>query len=114
MSRTIKLEFEISNELLDDTIITAAEGAINYWAVVEYGGRVITDVYEGEELREPVILSRDLIQKGIEFALSGNYCNDRIRGYIMNAVVDNDACHIDADAADVIVQLAVFKGLVYA
>ena len=114
MTRTVKLEFEISNQLLDDTIITAAEGAIDYWAVVEYGGRVITGVYEGEELGEPAILSRDLIQKGIEFALSGKYCNDRIRGYIMNAVTEDDASFIDADAADVIVQLGLFDGLVYA
>ena len=112
MTRTVKLEFEISNRLLDDTIITAVEGAINYWAITD--GRVIIDVYEGEELGEPVILSRDLIQKGIEFALSGQYCNERIRGYIMNAVTEDDASFIDADAADVIVQLGLFDGLIYA
>lgn len=113
MSRTISLEFEISDRLLDDIIITAAEGAIDYWAVIEYG-QVITEVYEGEELVEPVILSGDLIQRGIEFALSGKFCADRIRGYIMNAVTEDDASFIDADAADVIVQLGLFDGLVYA
>ena len=112
MSRTIRVEYEISNELLESISVTASEGGINYWADIEYG-RIIG--IADDELDEPVdLFDLGMIKEGIEFALSGNYCNDRIRGYIMNAVVDNDACHIDADAADVIVQLAVFKGLVYA
>ena len=113
MSRTVRVEYEISNELLESISVTAAEGGVNYWANVEYG--MITSVEGDGDLDSPFdLFDLGMIKEGIEFALSGKYCNDRIRSYILNAVVDDDGCHIDADAADVIVQLAMFGGLVYA
>ena len=115
MSRTVKLEFELTDELIEDISVTAAEGAINYWADVEYG--FITRLHEGGEdlLTGPISLSDPgLIKEGIEMALAGEYCNERIRGYVLNAVTHDDASYIDADAADVIVQLGLFAGLVFA
>ena len=114
MSRTVNLEFKLSDELIEDISITAAEGAINYWANVEYG--IITGVHEGEDLLGGPVSLNDptLIKEGIEMALSGEYCNERIRGYVLNALTHDDASYIDADAADVIVQLGLFAGLVFA
>ena len=60
MSRTVKLEFEISNELLESISITASEGGINYWADIEYG--MITGIAD-DELDRPV----DLFDLGTVF-----------------------------------------------
>jgi len=59
-------------------------------------------------------LNVDTIRKGIQLILDGTVgVNQRLRGYIVSALADDDLGMIDSDALDVIVQAGLFQELVY-
>lgn len=123
MTTTTKQTYEltikhtIDDELLNSIIITAIEGGINYWANITDTGDSFNWQIEGtEETKDdfwPLILNPQGVLRGLEKLCKEQYCNQRIYDYIMHAIADNDGSHIDADAADVIVQVALFNKLVY-
>lgn len=113
MSQKVMLEIELSDEFLDDVIEAALAGGIQYWAsIMGRSGKVyaIRDDDEGKRM----LLTHEAVARGITKALSKDFClNDTIRATIYRGASQSDAGDIDAEAADVIVQAAMFGGIVY-
>jgi len=111
-------------EFLDDVIVTAIEGGIGYWSVCHsYKWQdqpevtaVIQewDEWEDKAIGDKITVDRALIRKGIKQVLSGeaDVAASMVK-LIAGADKTNDGGDIDADAADVIVQAAVFGTLTY-
>ncbi len=53
------------------------------------------------------------VELAIQKILDGGLTNQPIRDTIFDAVCEADACHIDADAADAILQIAMFGEIVF-
>ena len=120
----IKVEstIRVTTEDIDDIMCAALEGGINYWCnkaevvgdyLGEYaseqiarGGKLILHDCEIDEAYE---LTREMLLNGISLAIEGNYYEDYdwVDGEVL------DTCCIDADVADVIVQLALFDEVIY-
>lgn len=111
-------------EFLDDVTITAIEGGIGYWSVCHSYKwddepevtAVIQEFDEGtgEPYGDKITVNRALIRKGIKQVISGEAgVHESMVKLIAGASAANDGCDIDADAADVIVQAAIFGELVY-
>ncbi|WP_031513656.1 hypothetical protein [Streptomyces sp. NRRL F-5123] len=126
----------LTDSIAQDIIDTAAEGGITYWAmrptqaefdalpegktwtIVEgiddrnFGGKREVDgvhYLNADDVREAYAKLLDLDQ---------GYVNSEIHGYIVQSWLDKDeegieTGMIDADAADAIVQVALFGDLVY-
>lgn len=116
-------KLKITQEEIDDIMVCALEGGINYWVnkaevVGEYLGEFASDQisrggtlrlydYEAEAWYE---LTLDKFLNGIQKWYEDGY--DRY-----NAVQNDgtlDCCNIDASAADSIVQYAIFGEIIYA
>lgn len=122
--------FHISDQLIDDTLCTALEGGINYWAIgaepmvwpsaeskmfpgeSPYASEVVSmgatllitlDPELADEGRPVYLLTAAMMKKGIR-----EYCKLR---KCTPAALDDDP--VDASGADVIVQLALFGEVVY-
>ena len=107
---------------VDDIMVCALEGGINYWCssaeVVEdeyYGEYASDQISRGGSLRlydseddEKYILTLDKFLKGIKLAVNDGYGKDWFGddGWL-------DAMNIDGEAADVIVQMALFGEVVF-
>ena len=114
-ARIIHVAIELEPEFLQEVLTTAVQGSITYWAESKLYG---TEVYELTSAMdpadfEPCAFSVGSIAMGIRRALERNNCAKHIWTQISNAVHYQDAGYIDADCADVIVQLAVFEEIVY-
>lgn len=119
---TITKTIKVTEEDIDDIMSTALEGGINYWCnkaevfgkrLGEYASEQIArggvlKLYDTEE-NEMHVLTRSRLLKGIKQAIEGNYfaCYNWFDG---NAI---DTCMVDAEVADVIIQLALFGDIVY-
>lgn len=111
----------LSKTDIDDIMCSALEGGITYWCnkvdVVEneyYGEYAHEQISRGGSLRihdyeegESYILTLDGFIKGVALALEDGYGED----WIANGAID--AGQIDAIAADVIVQFAIFGEVIY-
>lgn len=114
----IQVEVEITDRDVDDMMVTAGFGAIDYWAELRHRGSKWTVVEQ--ETNSRYILTRDQIREA--FAKLANprqqYCARYIHYYFVDAVRGGnsdgiDAGCIDAEAADVLVQIACFDEIVY-
>ncbi|MFE0964083.1 hypothetical protein [Streptomyces fungicidicus] len=128
----------ITDENVNDIMEIASYGGITYWAIEptleEFAGLPEGKAYtivEGEdadpffggerEVEAVHYLSRDEIRVAYTKLLDPHqqYVNDEIAGYILDSWRERteehgiDAGYIDADAADVIVQVAAFGKVVY-
>lgn len=118
----IETELTITQEDIDDIMCTALEGGITYWCrrakvVGEYlgeygseqiarGGKLLLDdMVEDQEYE----LTREDILKGIKMAVEHGYYKDY--GWCDGHYLDT--CQVDANVADVIVQLALFEDVIY-
>lgn len=116
MTLDMRVQIEVADETIDDIMTTALEGGICYWCqraevVGTYLGAYASEqISRGGELRlwtddgEKLILSKNNFLKGLVkyAALHQIICGGSI-----------GAALIDANAADTIVQYAVFGKLVY-
>ena len=111
-------------DFLDCVTITAIEGGIGYWSVCHsYKWKDQPEVTaliqefdedEGRVTGPMITVNRALIRKGIKQVLSGEAdVHKSMVKLIAAADRTNDGGDIDADAADVIVQAAVFGTLTY-
>ena len=118
----------IRTEFLSDVLITATEGGINYWAQVTkrrwerrgpdgYEGAVmdvgLRDLEDGDKLH---YVTHEMLEKGIALILSTEtrfQVREDLYRMILLGHYKNDAAEIDAEAADVIVQAAIFGEIVY-
>lgn len=131
-AREVTVKFTLSDQLLRDVLCVALEGGIGYWAeasdiktievevngspMTEYVSCTLTDAEgtddEGNDWTHSVTL--DTVAEGIRRIMSGEVRARRdIEDAIRAGVADNDAGHIDADAADVILQVALFGAITY-
>lgn len=104
------------NEFLTDIIDTAFEGGINYWAEfsTEIGSNKIRDYDDEGPVGEWIEVTPGLVEKGIAAVKEPSF---QVREDILTAILlsdrNNDAGEIDIEAADVIVQAAIFGEIVY-
>lgn len=127
---TITATREVSHDFLAGIIITAVEGGINYWAAItEYSpegwsddskmpetihAKVQEHTEDDEVSQKPQLLDTFAVAKGIERILTHQVpIADYIEGYIWQGLSNEDAGHIDAEAADCIVQAALLNELRY-
>lgn len=119
---SILTELTVTKEDIDDIMCTAIEGGINYWCgaakvlgdpIGEYAHEQIArggtlKLYDAEDEKN-YLLTRDALLKGIKMAAEQGYYKD----YGWHDGHYLDTCNVDADVADVIVQLALFEDVVY-
>ncbi len=100
-------------EFLRDVLGIAICGGIVYWANITEQSEDYCDIapmYDDFQ-SQPLTLAHLVV--GIRRATEKEACALRIRKAIMNAIHYQDAGCIDAECADVIVQLALFNEIVY-
>lgn len=107
----------IDDKLLEGIIDTAVNGGINYWCHATVVPESLElKIHPTEETKDdfaPMILTPMGVLLGLERLCKKRYCNHRFHDLIMTGIADNDGSFIDAEAADVIVQVALFDEIVY-
>lgn len=118
----IEKKLKVTQEDIDDIMCSALEGGITYWCneaevvgkylgewaheQISRGGTLILHDAESDDKWE---LNRDNLLKGIAQAYEGNWFMEY--GWCDGNVIDT--CQVDAEVADVIVQLALFGEIVF-
>jgi hypothetical protein len=108
-------------QFLADVIITAVEGGTGYWATAadyhwsdDEPTTTRVKLTPEDDREAEYLVDIDVIAKGIsEIKREVHSCRSDIRESILAGDRDNDAGVIDADGADVIVQIALFGEVVY-
>ncbi len=105
-------------QYLDDILTTAVEGGIGYWSVgrnyvwSDDGPTSVEIREDGEDIWHTV--DRSTIRKGMKILLSGaTSVHESYLQTLRQANRDNDAGDIDAEIADMIVQVGVLGDVVY-
>ena len=118
----ITTKLTVTQEDIDDIVCTALEGGINYWCrkakvVGEYLGEYASEqisrggkleLYDSEE-DEVYELTLDKLLNGIKTAYTDGYYSN----YEWCDGKTIDTCQVDAEVADVIIQLALFNEIIY-
>lgn len=124
MDFKVKVEktIKVTQEDIDDIMASALEGGISYWCrkaeiVGDYLGEYASDqisrggslmLYDAES-NDKWELNLEKFLHGIEKAYDGNWFMDY--GWCDGSVID--ACQVDGEVADTIVQFALFDELVF-
>ncbi len=114
--KSIQIELILSQEFLSDIKIVALEGGINYWAkILSYNKDTKEHLIQDIESTDRWYINNEVIFKGLlriltnpEFQIAS-----RIKQYIVNGVIEKDCGHIDAEAADCIVQAGLFNEIIF-
>jgi hypothetical protein len=130
----ISLSITPTLELLGDIATTAAEGGIGYWAVADeyvwardedkgkpvmewrpkpFPTLVISPRDEPDDFPARTVVTPEVIHRGIQRLLMLPNINPQTKEYVTRALVENDACNIDANISDLIVQLGLFDTEVF-
>ena len=105
---------EVEEQFLMDILVTAVEGGINYWCAlmtVERNDDLDVRSFTGhdhEDIEEKFSCDINDVLRGLEKIVNGEHHRD-LKGYIM----EQDACMIDAEGADIIIQTAVLGEITY-
>lgn len=134
MSITIYINVELDDQFVMDVLTTALESgwaSIGYWAIASevkrtkeldvtsfriglreaVGDETLDDRMYGGKTEE---VGTEQIKIGMQKLIDGTVpLGARVRGYIVNAVLEGDAGHIDADAADAIVQAGLLGEIIF-
>ena len=116
------IHFKLTQQDIDDIMVTALEGGINYWCsevevVGKYLGEYASDqisrggalkLYDAEE-DEVYELNLNKFLKGFKLWVEGGY--DEYDAVQEDGTVD--CCEIDAACADEIIQFALFDDIVF-
>lgn len=124
----ITIPLRISDEDIDNIMVTALEGGINYWCddvLPTSNGRMLMkskDLYASDlisrnesltlhdsEDDKLYTLTKDMVLKGIKLAVTRGY----IRPTELYEKYTLDVGNIDAIGADSIIQLAIFDDVIY-
>ena len=119
----VKQQIKVTASDIDDIMCAALEGGISYWCGrVEVVGNYLGDyaseqisrggtlkLYDCEDMDEVYELDREKLLKGIKKAYEECYFADY--EWCDGSVIDT--CQVDAEVADVIVQIAIFDDVVY-
>lgn len=120
----------ISNPILLHVFCTSIEGAINYWAYVckyhwllagtesepDLTGFYATVTSDERDWKDELKIDANTIRNGIELIASGEVTTNCVVKEICRKLLSNheDAVgDVDADVADAIVQVGLFKQIVY-
>jgi hypothetical protein len=117
----VRLERELDDDFLMDVMITMVEcNSINYWAhitnVTRRDDSMITEfeIRDQEDSEERVTITPEKVATAIDDVLNKQYhIGDYIMEYIRDAVATLDAGCIDAEAADVLAQVALHDEVIY-
>lgn len=124
MNWIFNIECEVNQEFMNCVKTVAVEGGINYWALIRKIQRTADlDVTEfevcdneedsGEDVNWLPVTDETIVE-GISSIINGAVeINEQIVQYILQAIRENDCGHIDADAADCIVQVGLFGEIVF-
>lgn len=118
----INKKYTVTTQDIDDIMVTALEGGINYWCrkaevVGEYLGEYASDqisrggsliLYDAES-SDHWELNLEKLLNGIQKAIEDNWFSD----YDWYVDGELDCCQIDAEVADTIVQFALFDDIVF-
>ena len=118
----VNKKYTVTPQDIDDIMVTALEGGINYWCrkaevVGEYLGEYASDqisrggsliLYDAES-SDHWELNLEKLLDGIQKAIEDNWFSD----YDWYVDGELDCCQIDAEVADTIVQLALFDDIVF-
>lgn len=127
----VSIQLRITDDFLRDVLSIAIEGGVNYWARVKLLETVKVGDYD-----EPVTVlliekepstAEDVMEKQVGLPELRAACvrllerkeptkglpHQRYGDSLFTAIAADDACNIDADEADVLVQLAAFGEVVY-
>lgn len=119
---TVTKNIKVTQEDIDDIMCSALEGGINYWCrkaevVGDYLGEYASEqisrggklkLYDDVEDTDYVLELSDVLN-GITKAISEGYYS-KYGWYDGNEI---DTCNVDANVADVIIQLAIFDDVIY-
>ena len=129
----VSMNVNVSDEDIEDIVVTAIEGGIGYWACLDNSGERWIDTPKDESYAETAtkillegdgvtflddedhdtswVLTLEKLMKGIEMYLNSDRGLGCLDGSNVSVVIDT--CQIDAEAADMIVQYALFGELIY-
>lgn len=125
---TITLKFNLPAEFFGDILETALDscewieirrtlraGNSRYVVIVEARphweeGKPFP---EGDNRNDWQLIDHAKIEAAIQKIIDGDLTNQPTRDTIFDAVCEGDACYIDADAADAILQIAMFGEIVF-
>lgn len=123
MQVQVHMHIPVTEQLLADIISTAVEGGINYWAdVLSYNpskavARIKPEVAPADEDEDKVYdLNYRVISHGLHLILTNSAdVGFDLRKGVLHEVLnpDESGVFIDAEVADLIVQLALFGEVVY-
>ena len=118
----INKKYEVTSQDIDDIMVAALEGGINYWCRKV---KVVGD-YLGEYASEQISRGGSLILYDAESSDHWELDLEKLMNGIQKAIEDNwfddydwyvdgklDTIEIDAEVADTIIQLALFDELVF-
>lgn len=119
---TVEKKINVTQQDIDDIMATALEGGITYWCnkatvVGDYLGEYASEqisrggtliLHDAEEDYE-YVLNIDNFLEGLQQAIEDHWFED-YEWYIGNEL---DTCNVDAEVADVIIQLALFGDIIY-
>lgn len=122
----IAVTLEVSDQLCSDLLCTAAEGGSTYWAEFmstgtrkgahgrEWAKATVFEVGDGDVTPTPshnIDLSG--VRVGVARALAKGACRADIQAALLAAVHEDDGGNCDAEAADVVIQLATMNEVRY-
>ena len=119
---TVERKIKVTQQDIDDIMLTALEGGINYWCdkatvVGEYLGEFASEqisrggilkLHDAEDDKTYELTKAKLLN-GITQAIE----KDFFANYHWYAGNELDTSMVDAEVADVIIQLALFDGIIY-
>ena len=126
----VSMEVIVSNENIDDIMVCALEGGINYWCneaevvgkyLGEFGSEQISrggvlKLYDSEE-EKVYELTREKFMNGLRTYLSAGNTGcleiQRKNYGLPTGKLLVDTCNVDAGVADAIIQYAVFNEIIY-
>jgi hypothetical protein len=130
-SKSITINIELTDQFCSDIMCTALEGGIGYWAqadkivqsdeedcMLHYVSCKLAALNDDEtdfDWSNPYTLDFNAIRRGVERVLHPDFSvRSDIRGWILADLCDQErGGMIDSEAADVIVQAALFGEIVY-
>jgi hypothetical protein len=114
----IEIPVNITMQDIDDILTTAFEGGINYWCEsVKVDGEYLGEYASEQISRHGGLYLTDAEDDQVYYLEINSFLNG-LKLYLKDnpELVENgtiDTCNVDADVADCIVQLAIFKEVVY-
>ena len=131
----VTMTLPVTAHMVDAVLVGAFDGSYGasfYWADVlnikvtkPESGDILDELWyevtlrENEDVADPknapvyTVNAKNITRAFHKFAKDKSPVNESITGYIQRALRENDPGYMDADCADVLVQLAVFGRLIY-